>query len=199
MLESDNLESQLEIVMTLFAHLGGMRWAGSESGMVCPAIFSWKCVKIEKDQSICFEQSQAHNKKMQKRQGKCTITKSTNSDCYLYKMLRKGKLLVVQQPVSVSVCKPEQSKDGNLIWRILSHCSFIWQFRFCKRSIVSAIYEFISMQSSHLQIFPKMLLVSLDLSNSSLATLPRHLLFQINLRYESSIFILPPFLGISVT
>ena len=50
MLESDNLESQLEIAMTLFAHLGGMRWAGSESGMVCPAIFSWKCVKILKDQ-----------------------------------------------------------------------------------------------------------------------------------------------------
>ena len=30
------------------------------------------------------------------------------------------------------------------------------------------------MQSSHLQILPNMLLVSLDLSNSSLATLPRH-------------------------
>ena len=132
MLESDTLESQLEILMTLFAHLGGIRWAGSESGMVCPAIFSWKCVKIEKDQSNCFEQSQAHNKKMQTRQGKCTITKSTNSDCYLYKMLRKGKLLVVQQPVSVSVCKPEQS----LIWRILSHCSFIWQSRFCKGCII---------------------------------------------------------------
>ena len=70
MLESDNLESQLEIAMTLFAHLGGMRWAGSESGMVCPAIFSWKCVKIEKDQSICFEQSlepdHTQNKKIQK-------------------------------------------------------------------------------------------------------------------------------------
>ena len=50
--------------------------------------------------------------------------KNKNSGCYLYKMLRKGKLLVVQQPVSVSVCKPEQIKDGNLIWRILSYCSF---------------------------------------------------------------------------
>ena len=101
MLEIYNLESQLEIVMTLFAHLGGMRWAGSESGMVCPAIFSWKCVKIEKDQSICFQPSQepdqAQNQKIQKKM----------HFSYLYKMLRKGKLLVVQQPVSVSVCKPE--------------------------------------------------------------------------------------------
>ena len=129
MLESDNLESQLEIVMTLFAHLGGIRWAGSESGMVCPAIFSWKCVKIEKDQLSCFEQSlepdHAQNPKIQKKM----------HFSYLYKMLRKGKLFVVQQPVSVSVCKPEQSNDGNLIWRILSHCSFIWQFRFCKQYI----------------------------------------------------------------
>ena len=115
MLESDNLESQLEIAMTLFAHLGGIRWAGSESGMVCPAIFSWKCVNIEKHQSYY---------------------KNTNSQhCYLYKMLRKGKLFVVQQPVSVSVCKPEQSKDGNLIWRIHSQWSFICQFIFCKRCI----------------------------------------------------------------
>ena len=28
-------------------YLGGMRWAGRESGIVCPAIFSWKF-----DQSI---------------------------------------------------------------------------------------------------------------------------------------------------
>ena len=55
------------------------------------------------------------------------------------------------------------------------------------------------MQSSHLQILPNMLLVSLDLSNSSLATLPRHLVFQINLLYEGSISILPPCLDIGVT
>ena len=115
---------------------------------------------------------------------------------YLYKMLRKGKLLVVQQPVSVSVCKPEQSKDFEGYFHIVH---LFDNSDFVNDVLVSAIYESISMQSSHLQIFPKMLLVSLDLSNSSLATLPRHLLFQVNLCHESSIFILPPCLDIGVT
>ena len=75
MLESDNLESQLEIVMTLFAHLGGIRWAGSESGMVCPAIFSWKCVKILKDQSICFEPSLEQDQKKEKKKENALLQK----------------------------------------------------------------------------------------------------------------------------
>ena len=200
MLESDNLESQLEIVMTLFAHLGGMRWAGSESGMVCPAIFSWKCVKIEKDQSICFEPSlepdQAQNQKIQKEMHYYKI--QTVIVTFIRCCARANSSSSNSPSASVSA---SLNKVKMAIWFGGSfHIVLLFDNPdFVRDVLVFTIYEFTSMQSSHLQILPNMLLVSLDLSNSSLATLPRHLLFQIKLRYESSIFILPPCLGISVT
>ena len=89
-----------------FFHLGGMRWAGSESGIVCPAIFSWG---FEQSQNIriygCHYTLQLQTFECVNKWFKIIFSDliSKQTVQHLNKMLGQSKFLVIKQPVRIRV------------------------------------------------------------------------------------------------